>query len=79
MEAVPCLDCGFMFGAYFEAFRYMEEIWKTSKRDEVHVDKKFIDPNADNNLIPIFKALQIDKYCCRGQSISCRGVRDIGL
>jgi DNA-directed RNA polymerase subunit N (RpoN/RPB10) len=80
MEPVVCLDCGNILGAYYEAFSYMREILLTSKStQEVHVDKKFIDPEANDNLIPIFEALQIHKYCCRGQLTSSLNMHDLEL
>jgi DNA-directed RNA polymerase subunit N (RpoN/RPB10) len=78
MEPITCLDCGFILGAYYEAFAYMREILLTSSESNVHVDKKFIDPKSDDNLISIFEALKIEKYCCRGQLTSCKNMRDIG-
>lgn len=77
MEPITCIDCGFVLGAYYEAFNYMREILLVDKLTDIHIDRKFIDPDANDNLIPIFEALNIQKYCCRGQLISCRNMRDL--
>lgn len=76
MEAITCLGCGFILGAYYDAFLFMMEILVTLDDSSVHVDTKFIDPDASQNLIIIYEALNIDKYCCRGQCVSCRNIRD---
>lgn len=83
MEAIVCLDCGYAVGSYYEAFVYMKEVLlskstKSLQVSAVHVDKKIIDPEVDENLIPIFNALKIKKYCCRGQLTTCRNMHDIG-
>lgn len=77
MEPVRCLDCGFPLGMYYEAFIYLKNQTLTDK--EVHVDKKVIDLEANENLINVFEKLKIYKYCCRGQLISCRNMSELDL
>ena len=56
-----CYECGSPIDKY-DAFLYMKNILlnETSKNDN-----KFIDPELNQNLTPIFRALYIEKYCCR--------------
>lgn len=77
MEPVTCLDCGFILGAYYEAFVYMREILLTNNSKDIHIDKKSIDPESNDVLISIFKMLNINNYCCRGQLTSCKNMHDI--
>lgn len=78
MEPLTCIDCGFILGAYYEAFIYMREVLLVNKLTDIHIDRKFIDPEAHDDLIPIFEALKINKYCCRGQLTSCKNMHDLG-
>lgn len=67
MEAILCLACGNPIGRYYDAISLMKEILLSNANNDVHVDMKFIDPNVNENLMPIFEALNINKYCCRSQ------------
>ena len=78
MEPLTCIDCGFILGAYYEAFVYMREVYLVNKTNDIHIDKKFIDPETQENLIPIFKALNINKYCCRSQLTTCKNMHELG-
>lgn len=74
MEPSICLDCGFDIGQYTNAFAYMKQVLLAGSntsikpdKDQVHIDTKPLDPTSEENLIPIFTALKIDRICCRSQ------------
>ena len=77
MEPITCLDCGFPLGQYYDAFIYMRTLI-TSKTEIQKINNKFIDPSINETLLPIFEALKINKYCCRGQLTSCKIMHEIG-
>lgn len=82
MESLVCLDCGFVLGAYREAFLYMKEIYLTEKNEknkdtQVHVDKKFIYPDSNDDLRVIFDYLKINRICCRGQMVTSVTLKEI--
>lgn len=86
MEPITCLDCGFPLGQYYEAFMYMRETYLShlestnsdNNNRSVHIDRKWIDAESNESLVPIFNALKIEKYCCRGQLASCKNMHDVG-
>jgi DNA-directed RNA polymerase subunit N (RpoN/RPB10) len=66
MEPICCYECGSPISDKWDAFLILREAWlEELDSQEVDHDKKFIDPDLNQNLLPIFKAFDIEKYCCR--------------
>jgi DNA-directed RNA polymerase subunit N (RpoN/RPB10) len=76
MEITQCFECGATISDKWEAFKFMQDLVirkeDASQTSRVHVDKRAIDPGQNSNLIPIFDALRIEKYCCRSKFTSSR-------
>lgn len=77
MEITCCYECGAPISDKWEAFKFMQDMWMRNYYDlktvpKAHVDKRSIDPREDTNLIPIFEALRIEKYCCRAHFTTIR-------
>lgn len=84
MEPSLCLDCGFNIGQYTNAFMYMKQVLLSGSNtsiipseNQVHIDIKPLDPTSNENLIPIFKELKINRICCRSQLTSSIRMTDL--
>lgn len=77
MEPIVCLDCGFIVGAYYEAFLMMKEVYLGDKNREIHFENKSIFSEVNDNLEKIFDILEIKNYCCRSQLLTCRSISSI--
>jgi DNA-directed RNA polymerase subunit N (RpoN/RPB10) len=81
MESSTCLDCGEHIGMYYDAFVYMREILLTERYKKsgtkVHIDNKFIDSTLNEDLTPIFNALNINRYCCRAKITTAKSMSDL--
>lgn len=73
MESMRCFECGSLISDKFDVFLALKEILLAS---EVNDDKKFMDPDLDQKLLPIFEALAIEKYCCRQHFTTTRNIHN---
>ena len=78
MEPLRCYECGHPISDKFGAFLYMREILlaEQSKKSESTSDKRFIDPDLNQNLTPIFRALFIESICTRKIFTTSKNIHD---
>jgi DNA-directed RNA polymerase subunit N (RpoN/RPB10) len=76
-EPMRCYTCGHPISDIYEVFLILrEEHLKKLADGEEPEDKKFIDPDLNQNLMAVFEALRIDKYCCRQHFSTIRDIRN---
>jgi len=68
-----CFECGHSLSSKWDAFLALKEYLVSQDTDN---DKKFIDPDLNQNLIPVFEALNIEKYCCRMHFTTSRNIHN---
>jgi DNA-directed RNA polymerase subunit N (RpoN/RPB10) len=72
-EPTRCFECGSPISWKWDAFLILKEHLVASDDDS---DKKFIDPDLNQNLMPAFEALAIEKYCCRQHFTTSRDINN---
>jgi len=73
MESMRCFECGAPMSDKWDVFLRLKEHLVSQEDDN---DKKFIDPDLNQNLIPAFEALNIEKYCCRQHFTASRDIHN---
>jgi DNA-directed RNA polymerase subunit N (RpoN/RPB10) len=77
MEPLLCYECGSPLSDTWDAFVYMRDILdKQNYTADVTDDKRFIDENQNVKLLPIFKALYIERICCRKTYLTSRNIHN---
>jgi DNA-directed RNA polymerase subunit N (RpoN/RPB10) len=76
MEPVRCYECGHPISDKWDAIEYMKKVLldEQSRESKTDESKKYIDPELNQNLIPLYKTLGIRSYCTR---MHCQTSRDI--
>lgn len=72
-----CPECGYPLSDKWDAIWHMKELLAKKNKSKVHIDKKIINPSEDENLLPIYKFLKIDRYCCRTHILTQINMRDV--
>ena len=67
MEPTRCYECGMPVSNLWDAFVYMRELLlkDQNKTDGTALSMRSIDPEINQRLMPIFKALYIEGICTR--------------
>jgi DNA-directed RNA polymerase subunit N (RpoN/RPB10) len=71
-----CFSCGSPLSDKWDVFTIMRQELLEIQESNVADDKKFIDPDLNQKLLPIFEALKIEKYCCRQHFTTSRNIRN---
>ncbi len=76
-----CFECGHPISDKWDAIEYMKKVLLDEQARNSGVDdsKKFIDPELNQNLIPLFKTLGIRGYCTRMHIPSTRNIHTFTL
>jgi DNA-directed RNA polymerase subunit N (RpoN/RPB10) len=76
-----CFECGCPLGNYWTAIAYMKEVLALADSDNnnTHIDKKIIDPDQNDSILPIYQFLNIDIYCCRTHILGETTMRKVGI
>jgi DNA-directed RNA polymerase subunit N (RpoN/RPB10) len=73
-----CFECGNVLSELWLAINAMKIILLEGDiKNEAHVDKQIIDPEQNENILPIFQFLGVNKYCCRAHILTAVNMRDI--
>lgn len=71
LEPVMCYTCGSSISNKYELFLAAKEkylAWvnrNTKPENRIHVESKQISNDLNEDLIPVFEAIAINKMCCR--------------
>jgi DNA-directed RNA polymerase subunit N (RpoN/RPB10) len=72
-EALLCFNCGFPMSDRIELFRELRDQYLTYLHKQkgfkydpkTHNSKKMLLPDPDEEIMPVFEALSINRLCCR--------------
>ena len=80
MEPMLCFECGMPISDKWDAFLILRNhILAQGTADssgEQEGDKKLIDPDLNQNLMVVFEALNIEKYCCRQHFTTSKNIHN---
>jgi DNA-directed RNA polymerase subunit N (RpoN/RPB10) len=85
LEAPLCFECGMPISDKIEVFRelrhaYLTHLYKqkSSKYDpKMHANKKIMLPDPDEEIMPVFEVLHINRICCRTHIANAVSINDL--
>lgn len=74
-----CYECGTPISQVKELFDMLRKI-KTIEYDQkkpIHISKRWVDPHISIDLVDVFDALHIKRYCCRTHIMAAVNFHDL--